>query len=257
MIDAPRHLPTFIIGGAPRSGTTFLCHVLDKHPDVYLAKPFIPEPKVCLTPCSLGTKGYRERYYQLFADVKHEKVLGEKSSAYLENRDAFERLKLTLNETRFLFIVREPVKRAYSNYLRSRANGLETLSFAAAVEAEGTRTDPFPPEKSYVRPFDYLIRGDYATFAERYLSAFGPKQVKFVLFEDIILSPDRFYREIQTFVQVDPLTRDKLETEAVNSSDKSNEPLEKDLEHQLRERMRSSVLRFADLTGLDIGAWGY
>jgi Sulfotransferase family len=36
-------IPDIIIGGGPRSGTTFLCNLLSKHPD----PPFIPEPKVC------------------------------------------------------------------------------------------------------------------------------------------------------------------------------------------------------------------
>jgi hypothetical protein len=38
-------VPDVVIGGAPRSGTTFLCELLAKHPSVYVAMPFIPEPK--------------------------------------------------------------------------------------------------------------------------------------------------------------------------------------------------------------------
>ena len=48
MADVTR--PTFIIGGAPRSGTNFLCHALDRHPAVYMAKPYMPEPKVFMGP---------------------------------------------------------------------------------------------------------------------------------------------------------------------------------------------------------------
>jgi len=40
--------PTFLIAGAPRSGTTWLYHLLDRHPEVYMAKPVRPEPKFFL-----------------------------------------------------------------------------------------------------------------------------------------------------------------------------------------------------------------
>lgn len=251
-------LPTFIIGGAPRSGTTFLCHVLEKHPDVFMAKPLVPEPKVCLKPSDDGIEGYRKKYAEIFANAGNKKALGEKSSAYLENKEAVERLSQVLdNNTRFLFIVREPVKRAYSNYLRSKQNGLETLSFKDAVKVEGMRADPFPPEMSYVRPFDYLIRGNYATFAERYFNAFGRDRVKFVLFENIMHAADRFYHEIQTAINVDPLPKSHIETGPVNMSENTHEPLDTSLELELREQIRLQVERFAQLTNLDVGVWGY
>lgn len=256
----PNRLPTFIIGGAPRSGTTFLCHILDKHPDVFIAKPFSPEPKVCLKPNPEGTEGYRQQYKKLFAMAGTEKkALGEKSSAYFENIYALNQLRdVFCGNMRFLFIVRDPIKRAYSNYVRSCNNGLETLSFAQAIALEGKRQDPFPPDRSYVRPFDYLTRGNYATFAERYIAAFGPENIKFVLFEDIQNSPDRFYFNIQSFIQVEPLPRSKLEMPPVNASDKMGFlPLELSFENMLREKLRPEMERFAILSGLDIGAWGY
>jgi hypothetical protein len=254
-----RRLPTFIIGGAPRSGTTFLCHVLDKHPDVFMAKPFSPEPKICLKQGSQEVENYHQQYHALFANVKNEKALGEKSSAYLENQVALEQMQRVFNKhkVRFLFIVREPVQRAYSNYVRSVNNGLETLSFSEAIALEGKRTDPFPPERSYVRPFDYLIRSDYAIFAERYLFAFGRENVKFVLFENIRLSPDQFYYDIQNFIEVDPLPRAQLETGPINANQQTNLFLDPALEATLRKQMRPKVERFAQVTGLDVGAWGY
>lgn len=252
-------LPTFIIGGAPRSGTTFLAHVLDQHPDVYIAKPIVPEPKVCLKPCTEGIDGYRQRYHELFSDVTTQRALGEKSSAYFENQDALTRLQAVFegHDIRFIFIVREPVKRAFSNYLRSYQNGLEKLSFSEAIEQETQRDDPFPLEMSYVRPFDYLTRGYYAAFAERYIRAFGHDHVKFLLFEDLYLRPDHFYRDAQHFIQVDPLPRSVLELPPINATESSAMTLDPFLEKNLRDRMRPDIEKFAVLTGLDIGVWGY
>src|SRR5262249_60563443 len=42
--------PQFIIGGAPRSGTTFLCRALGRHPQASMAQPTVPEPEVFFGP---------------------------------------------------------------------------------------------------------------------------------------------------------------------------------------------------------------
>jgi len=250
-------LPDAIIGGAPRSGTTYLCHLLAKHPGIYVATPYIPEPKVCLTPHPEGVAGYQARYAQLFAPAAPGQLLVEKSSAYLENSDALERLRRVLRRVKFIFIVREPVSRAYSNYLRSRENGLETLSFAEAVDLEGQRRSPFPPDREYVRPFDYMVRGDYALFAERYYEAFGREQVCFCLYEDIGLRLGYLCRTLQDFLGVPPLPHEQLAVGRINAAKERGSPLDPSLEKQLRDSMRPKVEKFSALTGLNLDVWGY
>ncbi len=254
--EAPR-LPHCIIGGAPRSGTTLLCHLLDQHPNIYVAKPFIPEPKVCMTPAEDGIEGYRRRYAELFQDAPEDAVLVEKTSYYLENEEALHRLRQVLTDVRFVFIVREPVARAYSNYVWSRKNGLEPMTFAEAVANEGKRPSPLPLEKSYARPFDYLARADYATFAERYFEAFGRERVRFFLYEDIINRPEALLAELQSFVGVRPLPFEDFPLTRINSTEGLAEDLDAALEQQLRRQMRPLVERFAALADLDLSAWQY
>src|ERR1700736_5930794 len=153
MVDGS--LPTFIIGGAPRSGTTFLAQALDLHPDVAIARPVIPEPKVFFGP-PRDQGWYYRRYQELFGAAAGKRARGEKTSNYLESEIACARIATFLPHVRMLFILREPVARAYSNYLWTKKNGLETLSFEEAVELEGKRPSPLPPEKSHARPYDYL-----------------------------------------------------------------------------------------------------
>ena len=62
-------VPDIIIGGGPSSGTTFLCSLLSKHPDVYVPRPFIPEPTSAMTSHPAGDPGLLERYAVLFADA--------------------------------------------------------------------------------------------------------------------------------------------------------------------------------------------
>ena len=151
---AERARPTFIIGGAPRAGTNFLCHALDRHPDVYVAKPYMPEPKVFMG-AEQPRPEYARRYAALFAAAGARTALGEKTSYYLENEAACTLIRRHLPDVHMLFVVREPVARAYSNYLWTKKNGLESLAFEEAVRLEGRRPSPLPPlpaESSYNQP---------------------------------------------------------------------------------------------------------
>ena len=58
-------LPDFVIAGAPRSGTTWLTSALDRHPDIWLAKPRRPEPKFFLVDelYELGIEEYSRRWF--------------------------------------------------------------------------------------------------------------------------------------------------------------------------------------------------
>jgi hypothetical protein len=249
-------LPTFIIGGAPRSGTTYLAEALDRHPEVYMARPFIPEPKV-LMGVRQPLEVYHERYRAFFATAKDKPARGEKTSYYLECAQARELIRQVVPQARLLFIVREPVARAYSNYLQTKKNGLETLSFEEAIAREGHRSSPLPPEKFYARPYDYLTRSDYATLAKPYLETFGPDQVRFLIHEDIVRRPRQLWQEIQDFLGLTALPFQKLDVGVVNSAKEVGPPLNPTTEQRLRERMLPSVHRFAALTGLDLAPWGY
>lgn len=255
-MSVPSYLPTFIIGGAPRSGTTYLAECLARHPDVFMARPFVPEPKVFMGPRQ-PLDVYHERYRQLFAAAGGRPERGEKTSYYLESAEARGLIRQVVPDARLLFIVREPVARAYSNYLKTTKGGLETLSFAEAIAMEGQRPSPLPPGKDYARPFDYLARGDYAALARPYLETFPPQQLRFFLYEDIARRPAEFWKGIQQFLGIAEVPFEQLDVGVVNSAKEMGPPLEPKLEGALRERMAPHVRSFGNLTGLDLEPWGY
>jgi hypothetical protein len=245
-------LPTFIIGGAPRSGTTFLAEALSRHPEVYMARPLIPEPKVFLGPPQPDHL-YLERYAALFQATNGYPHRGEKSSGYLESADAGRAIHRLVPGVKLLFIFREPVARAYSNYLWSTKNGFETLPFDAAIALEGKRPSPRPN----VRPFDYLCRGDYARLCRPYLNIFGPERVRFFLFEELRERPHELFRTIQDYLGLSHVPLEKEDVAIVNSAKEIGAPLDPRLNSKLRETTLPMVRDFARVTGLDVSAWGY
>jgi hypothetical protein len=257
MRDAER-IPTFIIGGAPRSGTTWLCHALARHPDICIAQPYIPEPKVFLGPEKTHDE-YLALYRTLFAPAVRRQALGEKTSRYLESADACQLIKKHLPGVRMVFVLREPVARAYSNFLWSTKNGLETLSFEEAIRLEG-QPRPLPPGRASAaeaRPFDYVSRGQYDVLAERYYRAFGKQAVQFVLYEELVSEPERVLADMQRFIGVQPRHLGVADVGVINPAREVGPPIAADTEAALRRRMAPSVRRFQALSGLCLDAWGY
>lgn len=248
-------LPDLVIGGAPRSGTTFVAELLAKHPGVCMARPIIPEPKVCLRPHPRGDVGYIEEYARLFADAPESAVRVEKTSNYFENPAARERLARVLSTAKFVFMLREPVARAYSNWKWSMKNGLETLPFAEAVALEGRRPNPLGPEREAARPFDYMLRGRYGSFTAAWYGLFQRERIRFFLFEEAMRDPTVFVRELQEWVGLEPLPWSYLQTGRVNPTDPDPRGLDPVLAARLRAQIRPEVEAFASLTGHDLSAW--
>lgn len=252
----PALSPHAIIGGAPRSGTTFLCEVLDKHPDIFVAKPFIPEPKVMTRAHPRGPKGHAEHYATIFRDAPGGAVRVEKTSNYFENLEAADRIARLLPETSVIFLLREPVARAYSNWLWSRQNGLETLSFREAIRRELHDPRPLPEKLRFARPFDYLTRGRYGSLSNEWLSRLGHDRLAFLLYEDFVIRPDTAWERLQSVVSVRPIGWDRVKTGVVNATSRA-EQLDPEFRRELRRHMAPEVAHLAAVTGIDVSSWGY
>ena len=157
-----RHL---LVIGAQRCGTTYLHTMLDSHEQVTMARPANPEPKVFCSDeaTSRGAEWYRETY---FAHAGDELLLGEKSTSYLEDPNAPARAKEMLGEIHVLAILRDPVKRAISNWRFSTDNGLETRSLETALSENLAGPREWDPSRTSVSPFAYLERGRYVDYLD-------------------------------------------------------------------------------------------
>jgi hypothetical protein len=196
-------LPNFIIAGAPRSGTTYLYDLLDAHPSVYLAKPRSPEPKFFLRDDEFakGLDYYRDKY---FAEAEGYAAVGEKSTNYLESPQAARRMRECVPDVKLMFVLRNPIERAFSNYRWSSQNGLESLSFEEAIEREAEREAQYLPEHRYSRPFSYVSRGRYAQLLTPYFELFPRDRIEIVLMDDIMARPRVVERDLLAFLNVPP-----------------------------------------------------
>jgi hypothetical protein len=250
----PRQGPTFIIAGAPRSGTTWLYELLDRHPDVYMAKPARPEPKFFLVD-ELYTLGIQHYYETWFSEAGAYPAAGEKTTNYLESSTAAQRIYAHLPDVKLVFILREPAHRAYSNWTWSVMNGLETEDFETAIAKEDERERNVPPRLKYARPHAYFSRGLYANLLRPYLQLFPRHQVLCLKFDEIVRNPCELTVRLHRFIDVTPRPTDAVGLDVVNPSEKRDEAMPQDVIERLRHRYTASIRELATLMGPEFGEW--
>jgi len=109
-------LPDFIICGAIKGGTTTLSAYLRQHPEVFM----IPrEVHFFSIKYSFGLKWYESR----FQGYTNQKIFGEKSPEYMLSKAISKRIFNNLPNIKLIFILRNPVERAYSHYWMAISDG--------------------------------------------------------------------------------------------------------------------------------------
>jgi hypothetical protein len=249
-----RQGPTFIIAGAPRSGTTWLYQLLDRHPEIYMAKPVRPEPKFFLVD-ELYKRGLPYYFDTWFSGAAAYPAAGEKTTNYLESAAAAERIHRDLPSVKLIFILREPAHRAYSNWLWSRMNGMETEDFETALAKEEERERTLPARLRYARPHAYFSRGLYAAMLRPYFDRFPREQILCVKFDTIMLGAGELAETVHRFVGVTPRPADAEGLDVVNPSEKRGEQMPHDVIERLRQRYAESERDLARLLGPAFADW--
>lgn len=158
----------FLYVGTDKAASTWIHDVLESHPEC-----FVPELKDLYYFDRYYHRG--EAWYRSWFEGLEERhlALGEFSHDYLYSPLACIRIKRDAPESRIIVSVREPVSRAFSNYLFLVRHGLTRLPFARAL-------DRFP---------ELIEHSLYGEAVARYLRAFGRERVLVVVFDDIQADP--------------------------------------------------------------------
>jgi hypothetical protein len=205
--------------------------LLDAHPDITMARPSRPEPKVFISEelAARGLDWYEQTY---FAHATTETLLGEKSTSYIEDGAAAGRAAHVLGPADIVVQLRDPVARAVSNWRFSSAHGLEDRPLAQALGDNLQGSREWDPERSSVSPYAYLERGRYLDYLEPWFESF-PGQVHVRFLEDLV-SRESSVSELYDALGVDASFQPPDQGKRVNES--SGPPPEIDAELQTRLR---------------------
>ena len=177
----PRTRPNFIIPGAGKSGTNSLRSYLNEHPQIYFCRA--KEPNFFAHAYDLG-----EAWYEgLFSGARDAAATGEASTHYFWYPDAPSRMHAYNPDMRLVFSLRDPVRRAYSDYTAKLSRAGEVMSFRDVVDSDTT----------------LLAHSRYHTNLKRFLDVFPREQIHVIVFDDFIADRYAVLAGICAFLGVD------------------------------------------------------
>lgn len=252
-------LPNLVVIGAMKCGTSALHRYLDRHPEIAMSEPkelnfFFeadtsdavvggedghaqPQQSRALAGnWQRGTRWY-ERHFCARAEVRGESSPGYTSPAH---RDVARRMAAVIPAARLIYLVRDPLDRAVSQYRHHHKEGMETRSMHEAL---------LDPDSQYV------ARGRYYDRLAPFLKRFRGERIALVSREELLTERRRTLRSIFGFLGVD---------EGFWSADlgrlwhySKGDPLP--LDGGLRERMidafRDDADRLRHFAGRDFPGW--
>jgi len=164
-----RDLPTFILIGAMKCGTSSLYHYLNAHPDIFMVSP--KEPHYFLAEYADGVtwrKGTWQNgeawYRSLFAEGASSLARGEASTTYTkwpEYPGVAERVAALLPDVKLVYLIRDPIERMRSHYQHE---------FIRHAERR-------PIDQAFAEDPHYLNTSRYSTQIAQYLEYFDPSRL--------------------------------------------------------------------------------
>lgn len=193
----------FAIGGAQKSGTTTLDAIFRQHPEIQMANVkethfFDDETRDWSSP------DYAPLHARFADDTR---LKGEATPITLYWRPAIRRLCAYNPKLRFVFLLRDPVTRAFANWKKEYAAGLDTMPFAEAIRAWPGRVAEAAETEGLNRVISYVERGFYGAQLD-YLSGFFPRaQVHIEIYERFFADRASGLARVAAFLGIGPFPR--------------------------------------------------
>ena len=209
-----RALPSFIVVGTMKGGTTSLFKYLCQHPDIL--PPFRKEIKYFDCNYPRGTAWYRS-HFPIETRLKGTKITGDASPFYMFHPKAVELIARDFPKMKIIVLLRNPVERTYSHYQHMVRTNREPLSFREALDAEAGRiggdaekiaADPDYPMSNFMN-YSYIARSHYAEQMERIFKVFPREQVQVLQSEEFYEDPAHILDQTHRFIGVNPWQAEK------------------------------------------------
>lgn len=180
-------LPNFIFAGASKSGSSTLFEHIKQHPDICISS--VKEPFFF----DFNYRKGLEYYESLFLHHKGEKAVGEATVWYMSWQSVPKRMYDSLPDVKLLLVLRNPIERAFSNYLMDLRAGHYTpqQTFGHVIRNEKN-----------VKGIDRrIVSGGFCyEHLKRFEKYFPQNQMLVVLYEDLKHNPQQVCSKVYSFL---------------------------------------------------------
>jgi hypothetical protein len=258
-----RMMPSFLLVGAQRAGTTTLHLALRAHPNVVLHRLHKGVNYFDVN-YEHGLEWYRAHFpLAAYARARtalagHAPITGESSGYYMFHPLAAERIGKDLPGVKLIAMVRDPVERAYSAHQHESARGFETEPFERALELEESRlageVERMRADTAYQsfshRHHAYVTRGRYAEQLAQLAQHCGHDNL-FVLDADaFFLNPLEHYEQVLSFLSLPSHEQPPLR----KTNARARAPMPDSLRTRLRQQFEEADLALVSFLG-DLPSW--
>lgn len=194
----------FVIGGERRSGSSSLYEILKKHSQVnmFAKSDFdffieselfsINEPKIIYN----WADSHSLQEYHKFFNSKN--INAYKDADLLWWHKSHKRIAEYDQECKFLFILREPIKRAESHFMNELSKGREQNTFEEAIAKNENELSDW--QRLHLC---YRDRGYYAKSLKHFYKYIDKSRVKVIILEELFAEWEIQMKEICDFLNID------------------------------------------------------
>jgi hypothetical protein len=241
-----RITPDFFIGGVQKGGTTSLYAALIHHPQIIPGK----FKEVYYYGNNANYSKGLAHYKQFFATSFYKKSLEKKSGKpaitldattnTFENKEAPERILKDNPNAKIIFILRDPVERAFSHYKMAKKKGWEKATFEQALELEeariadgAERAKEFSGHNYAFQRLGYRSRSTYINSMTNWFYNFPKKNILVLNAESFFSDPQSNFDKVCDFLGIE---RTKVRFEKLNegSTEKMSEITRADLKNYFK-----------------------
>lgn len=238
-------LPNLVIIGAMKCGTTALHRLLDEHPDIAMAcgkelnfffGPAADQGENAASTWHRGLGWYASQFDASAA------IRGESSPGYTspDHPEVAGRMAAVLPGVRLVYVVRDPIERAISQYRHHRADGTEPRTVADALLDPGSQ---------------YIARGRYFDRLIPFLRKFGREQILVVSQEDLLNDPGHSLSRLRRFLGVETPVSSASPARRWNVARGGDVVLPRRLRDRLGREFADDIARLRDFTGHEFATW--
>lgn len=240
----------FIVGGTQKGGTTALDYYLRRHPQIGMADRkelhFFDNERIF----SKSKVRYSE-YEKKFNFKSQKKIYGEATPIYFYWEPCCKRIWEYNPEIKLIFILRNPISRAFSHWNMEFDRNYDSETFSNAIVNESERVKESLPLQH--RVYSYIDRGLYFEQIKRYKSYFPDKQLLFIKYEEFKTEQEKTLFDIFKFLGVNP-DEFTFEHKTIHEREKHSNISNEDKKF-LISRFKNDIKKVEEILGWDCSDW--
>ena len=241
----------YIIIGTQKGGTMAAVENLNRHPNIFCLKEphFFDQSSVF----QRGLTWYKDILNN--SNTSNKLIIGEKTPELIYIEDSLPRIKEICPNVKFILFLRDPIKRAYSNWSMMVGKNREELSFDEAISRE--LKELMNEKRSYgTSEYHYIQKGFYMDQIERFLKIFPDKsKLLIVISERVRNNGNEEYNKIFSYLNADSFQLEGGASEVYVGSYTKGDKMNERCRKRLAQIYETHNKRLFEWLGYDIPEW--